>query len=113
MAAAGEARIREGMLVLAAILIYAAAALYGVSGKTGGWVSLTLFVFSPTFLAHGALATPDVMTAMCFLVAAGALWRAMHDLALRSALLSMLAVSALFLLKFSALIFIPVALVML
>src|SRR3954463_12209893 len=34
MPAAAKAPVREGVLVLAAILVYAGAALYGVSGKS-------------------------------------------------------------------------------
>jgi hypothetical protein len=81
-------------------------------GVRGGWISLALFVFSPTFLALGPLATSDVMTALLFLASSWALWRAMHERSGRSAVVSMLAVSGLFLSKYSALFFVPMALVM-
>ena len=44
----------------------------------GAWVSLILFVFSPTFLAHGPLVTSDMTAALFFTAAAGALWIALH-----------------------------------
>jgi len=48
-------------------------------GPTGALVSLTLFVFSPDFLAHGALATSDVCMVFFFLAATAAWWRHLHD----------------------------------
>lgn len=44
-------------------------------GWRGAFLSLTLFVFCPAFLAHGALATSDIMMAFFFLAAVGAWWR--------------------------------------
>ena len=44
----------------------------------GAWVSLLLFVFSPTFLAHGPLVTSDMAAALFFTAAAGAIWVALH-----------------------------------
>ena len=48
-------------------------------GTTGAFVSLGLFVFSPNFLAHGALATSDACMTFFFLAALGAWWRHLHD----------------------------------
>lgn len=47
----------------------------GLFGWRGGFVSLLLFVFCPTFLAHGALATSDVVMTFFFLASVGAWWR--------------------------------------
>ena len=44
----------------------------------GAWVSLVLFVFSPTFLAHGPLVTSDMAAALFFTAAAGGMWVALH-----------------------------------
>jgi hypothetical protein len=44
-------------------------------GTPGAFVSLTFFAFSPTFLAHGGLATSDVCIALFMLAALGAWWR--------------------------------------
>jgi len=44
-------------------------------GTPGAFVSLTFFVFSPTLLAHGGLATSDVCMALFMLASVGAYWR--------------------------------------
>jgi hypothetical protein len=44
-------------------------------GARGALLSLLLFTFCPTFLAHGALATSDVVMTFCFLASVGAWWR--------------------------------------
>jgi hypothetical protein len=48
-------------------------------GLPGAFVSLILFVFSPNFLAHGALATSDVCMVFFFLASVGAWWRHLHS----------------------------------
>ena len=48
-------------------------------GLPGAFVSLGLFVFSPNFLAHGALATSDACMTFFFLASVGAWWRHLHD----------------------------------
>jgi hypothetical protein len=48
-------------------------------GSAGGFVSLGFFVFSPSFLAHGALVTSDVCMVFFFLASVGAYWRHLHD----------------------------------
>jgi hypothetical protein len=44
-------------------------------GTAGAFVSLTFFVFSPEFLAHGGYATSDVCMAFFMLATVGAYWR--------------------------------------
>src|ERR1019366_3226255 len=48
-------------------------------GNAGALVSLVFFVFEPTFLAHGALATSDVCSAFFLLASVGAWWRQLQD----------------------------------
>ena len=48
-------------------------------GDTGGLVSLAFFVFEPSFLANGALATSDACAAFFLLASAGAWWRHLHS----------------------------------
>jgi hypothetical protein len=45
----------------------------------GAFLSLTLYAFSPDFLAHGALATSDVCMTFFFLASLGAWWWHLHD----------------------------------
>lgn len=48
-------------------------------GWRGGFLSLVLFTFSPTFLAHGALTTSDVVMTFFFLASVGAWWRHLQN----------------------------------
>lgn len=82
-------------------------------GRAGGWTSLIMFVFSPTMLAHGALATSDMIAAAFFLAATWSLWIVLHAVSPRTIAVSVLATAGVFLSKYSALIMIPVALSML
>ena len=76
------------------------------------WVSLLLFVFSPTFLAHGPLVTSDMAGALFFTAAAGAIWVALHQLTATTVLVAAVLLGGAFLSKLSAPILIPVAIVM-
>ena len=96
-------------MVLGAVIFSWAKRLFGV---TGGWVSLLLYVFSPTFLAHGALATSDVTAALFFVAASWSLWIVMHRMTVATTLISVLCLGLLFVAKFSALLFLPMAVVM-
>jgi 4-amino-4-deoxy-L-arabinose transferase-like glycosyltransferase len=81
-------------------------------GPAGGLVSATAAAFSPTLLAHGALATSDVVAATAFLLATWALARAIRAPGPWSVLVSGLATGLLFLSKVSAVLIVPVALVL-
>jgi 4-amino-4-deoxy-L-arabinose transferase-like glycosyltransferase len=71
-------------------------------GWPGAFVSLIFFVFSPTLLAHGALATSDVVMAFFFLAAVGAFWRHLEKPGAVNAALSAITVALAFVAKFSA-----------
>jgi hypothetical protein len=76
------------------------------------WVSLLLFVFSPTFLAHGPLVTSDMAAALFFTATMGAIWVALHRLTPMTVLVAAVLLGGAFLSKLSAPILIPVAIVM-
>jgi hypothetical protein len=76
-------------------------------GDAGALVSLVLFAFCPTFLAHGALVTSDVCTAFFFLAAAGAWWWHLHDGRARLWWLSALTLGLAFVTKYSAVLLLP------
>jgi hypothetical protein len=80
-----------------------------LTGTVGGWLALGLFVFSPTMLAHGALVTSDVSAALGFVAACAALWQLLHRATAMTVGASVLAVTWLALSKFSAVLFAPMA----
>ena len=81
-----------------------ARALFGLQGA---FLSLTLFVFCPTFLVHGALATSDAVMAFCFLASVGAWWRHLEHPGPAWATASALALGLAFVAKFSAVLLPP------
>ncbi len=75
---------------------------------TGAMVSLLLFTFCPTFLAHGPLITSDVAAAFFFIAAVGSAWWMMHQLSLASVLTTGMTLGCLCLSKMSAPLVLPV-----
>jgi hypothetical protein len=84
----------------------------GLFGNAGALVSLVLFTFCPTFLAHGALVTSDVCAAFFFLAATGAWWKHLHDGRARIWWLSALTLGLAFVTKFSAVLLLPMMVLM-
>ena len=76
-------------------------------GNAGAFVSLGFFVFSPDFLAHGAIVTSDVCMAFFFLAAAGAWWRHLHDGRTSAWWLSAVTLGLAFVTKYSAVLLVP------
>ena len=76
-------------------------------GWRGAFVSLVLFTFCPTFLAHGALATSDVVMGFFFLASVGAWWRHLEKPGAAGALLSAFTLGLAFVAKFSAVLLPP------
>jgi hypothetical protein len=81
-------------------------------GDWGALISLTLFAFSPDFLAHGALVTSDACMAFFFLAAGAAWWRHLHDPRLRYWWLSAVTLGLAFVAKYSAVLIIPMMVAM-
>ena len=81
-------------------------------GNAGGFISLGLFVFSPDLLGHSALVTTDVGTAFFFAAATWSFWQMLHQLKWKTILLCGVCTGGLFLVKFSAVIFLPAAALM-
>lgn len=76
-------------------------------GWRGAFLSLVLFVFCPTFLAHGALATSDVVMTFFFVASVGAWWRHLEKPGTTGALLSAVTLGLAFVAKFSAVLLPP------
>jgi len=77
-------------------------------GNAGGLTSLVLYAFCPSFLAHGALATSDLVMSFFFLASTGAFWKSLRSpgwgWTLGSSLLFGLACVA----KFSSVLLLPI-----
>jgi hypothetical protein len=76
-------------------------------GWRGAFLSLGLFVFCPSFLAHGALATSDVVMTFFFLASVGAWWRHLENPGVSGAALSATTLGLAFVAKFSAVLLPP------
>ena len=81
-------------------------------GATGGLVALCLWTFSTTMLAHGRWVTTDLPVAVFFLLATYSFWRLIGCLSVRRFVVAALWTSALFVTKFSAGLFVPVAILL-
>lgn len=62
-------------LISAALLLVVFFWSRALFGWRGAFVSGGIMAFCPAFLAHGALATSDVVMTFCFVVAVGSWWR--------------------------------------
>jgi hypothetical protein len=76
-------------------------------GWRGGFLSLLLFIFCPTFLAHGALATSDVVMTFFFVASVGAWWRHLEKPGAFWAAISSVTLGCALLAKFSSVLLAP------
>ncbi len=81
-------------------------------GETGGLISAAFCALCPTMLAHSGLATSDMCLAFFLLAASGAYWRHLHDGRWRIWLLSAALLGLAAVAKFTAVLLLPLALVM-
>jgi len=77
-------------------------------GMWGGLVSLVLFIFCPTMLANGALATTDMAAALGFFAATFGFWRVLHAVSWRNVLFSVAALGCLVITKMSSPLIVPI-----
>ena len=99
---------RVMMSLLAAglgVLIYAWSRR--LHGPAGGLLSLSLFTFCPTMLAHGPLVTSDVAAAAFFVASLWSFWAMLHRVSWRTVLVAALALAGVCLSKFSAVLMFP------
>lgn len=81
-------------------------------GTAAAFLSLTLCVFCPTVLAHGALVTSDMAAALFFNASVAAMWLTLRRVTWVTLLISSLAMGGLFVAKFSAVLMIPIGLLL-
>ena len=107
-------RARQMMILLSVVLggvvFWWSRKLFGTAG---GLVSLTLYAFSPTILANCRLVTTDLCVSLFFLLGAAGVWWVLHRVSIASVLLGSAALLGLFLSKMSAVLIIPVGLILL
>lgn len=82
-------------------------------GRGGGLLSVILYAFCPTTLTHGFLATSDMAAALFFTASMGSLWVVLHRVTPLTLLGSALLLAGLFLAKMSAVMIVPMGLVLL
>lgn len=81
-------------------------------GWRGGLISLTLFAFCPTVIAHGQIATSDMAASLCFSLSTWCMWRLLHRLSPWNVAASCLMVGVAAVVKFSAPLLAIVGLIM-
>ena len=81
-------------------------------GSLGGMISLVLYAFSPTMLAHARLTTSDMAAALFFILSVQTLWFVMHRITWFSLFGASLAVCCLLLSKMSGVLIVPVFVVL-
>ena len=79
-------------------------------GVAGGLVTLFIFAFSPSMLAHGPLATSDLFSAAMFTAALGGFWWTLHRPDAGRVIASAVVMGLLFVTKMSAFVMVPVTL---
>jgi len=106
-----DERVFQGRGVIALVSAFTGLLVFfwtrALFGWRGAFLALGLYTFCPTFLAHGALATSDLVMTTCFLASVGAYWRHLHVPGWRWCALSCLAAGLAFVAKFSAVLLPP------
>lgn len=100
----GRATIALMSAATALLVFFWSRALFG---WRGGFLSLALFVFCPAFLAHGALATSDLVMTFFFVSSVGAWWRHLEKPGFTWAAISAITLGLAFVAKFSAVLLPP------
>jgi len=112
----GDALLMQSRAMVVLLSIALGLFVYGWSrklfGRAGGMISLCLYAFSPTILANGAIATSDLAASLFFLASTYCLWELLREVSVRSVLLSVAAMTGLFLAKFSAGLIVPIGLLL-
>lgn len=83
-----------------------------VFGRIGGLISLVLYTFSPTMLAHGRLTTSDMAATLFFILSLRAIWAVLHRIDVLTLAAAAAAVAGLLLSKMSGVLIVPVSALM-
>jgi len=108
--------LRRGRAVCGLMAVALGALVWGwarsLFGAGGGMLALLLFVLNPTVLANGALMTSDTACALFFLASTWSAWALLHRVTPGRVALSAVVMGGLFISKMSALLIVPVLLIM-
>ena len=104
----------RAMITILSLLTGLAVYFYSrkIFGTGGGLLSLLLYALCPEILAHAGFATSDMAAAMAFTLSLICIWNVLNRITVKNIIFSSLALSILFVSKFSAFIIIPVYLVL-
>jgi len=81
-------------------------------GQHGAVITVAVYCFSPTILAHARLVTADLFAAVFFILAVLATWRTLHRISILDLTFAGMAVAGLMLAKYSGLMLAPMVLLM-
>lgn len=81
-------------------------------GRLAAFISLTLFAFCPTMLAGAAFVTSDMAATLFFMASLGALWKVLRRVTVTWLVISCLTTGLLFVAKYSAVMLIPMMLLL-
>ena len=106
------ARVMIAILAVAlGVLVYAWSSR--LFGRGGGLISTVLYAFSTAILASGRLATSDLTATLFFLASLACLWHMLHRFTPLTVLTSAVVMGLLFVSKMSAVLIIPMGLLLL
>ena len=109
--------LMKGRAMIALLGLGLGLVVYGWSrslfGPTGGMISLILYTFCPNLLAHGSLMTSDMAIALALTAALWCLWQLLHRVSWHRVLGTGLVLGLLFVSKMSAVLVLPMALLLL
>ncbi len=111
------AMLLQGRAMIALLGLGLGLVVYGWSrslfGPLGGMISLLLYTFCPTMLAHGSLITSDMAIALTLTASMWCLWRLLHRVSWQRVLGTGLVLGLLFVSKMSAVLVLPMGLLLL
>ncbi|MCK4659745.1 MAG: glycosyltransferase family 39 protein [Phycisphaerae bacterium] len=111
-----DAMLRQARMMIVLLSVALGGVVFGWSrhlfGTAGGFISLILYAFSPTVLAHSRLVTTDMVVSLCFLLSTGSIWWMLHRVSPVSVLAGAAALAGLFLSKMSAVLIVPMGMVL-
>ena len=105
MLLSGRAMIALFGVALGLIVFLWSRQLFGVPGA---FLSLLLFVFCPTMLAHGSFVTSDMASGLFLTLSVWSVWNLLNDFQARRAILAAAAIAALMLSKATWVLLVPI-----